>query len=554
MKHLRWVRASALLTVLLVLLAGSALAASSGVLRYGDTGAEVRQLQQALSTLGYKNVTVDGTFGAFTENAVRSFQRDNGLKVDGLAGNATQTLLYKKISSGETALPTATPAPQTTAVPSGGSLFGGNYATIKHGMTGDRVRLLQTALNSAGYGSLKVDGKFGTGTLTAVMVFQRAQGLTVDGAAGKLTLTRLESVLSGGNAPIVTAAPVVTDAPTMPPVSPTTAPGTAWVKPARKLYSGATGEDVKSLQGRLKELGYYTGAIDGKFGTGTLTAVMAFQRDNKLTADGVAGTQTYAKLFPDSAAPTIQPTATPVPTPKPGDTTVTLKKNATGLNVLRMQGALALLDYSPNVYGTYDNTTVAAVKEFQTRNGLTADGIAGPNTLAKLYSGTAVRGTATGGSAVGVGTMAEPPVSQLRLLHWFNEIKPNLKSGASFLVYDPATGLCWKLHLMSAGRHADVEPLTAQDTAIQYRAFGNRNEWGPKPVYVLLPDGRWTVGGLSNVPHGSQTIKGNDFNGQNCLHFLRDMDEAEKNDPKTGVNNQKTIRTFWQWLTGNVVN
>lgn len=557
MMKLRWIRRALLIALALVLTAGVALADTYATLRYGDKGTAVSQMQAALVKLGYKNVSADGIFGAYTENAVRQFQRANGLAVDGLAGSRTLTLLYAQASGTTQApAPTVTTAPVVTVPPAQpSSLFGGNYTTIKHGASGQRVKILQKALNDAGYGKLTVDGKFGTGTLTAVMAFQRANGLTVDGAAGKKTLTKLEAVL-GGTQPVVTATPAPTAAPVVTPAP--TAPASKWTRPTRTLRSGTSGEDVKSLQGRLKELGYYTGSVDGKFGTQTMNAVMSFQRANKLTADGVAGTKTYDKLFVNvtpvvTPAPTAAPTLAPQPTGS-FNTNQTFKKNQSGLDVMRLEGRLALLDYKPSTFGVYDNTTVAAVKDFQTRNGLPADGIAGPQTLAKLFSTSAVRGTATDGSADGVGAMAAPPVSQLQLLHWYNTVKPTLKNGNVFLIYDPATGLSWKLRLMSAGHHADVEPLTSEDTAIQYRAFGNQHDWGPKPVYVLLPDGRWTVAGLSNVPHGSQTLKNNNYDGQNCLHFLRDMDECTKNDPKTGVNNQNTIRTFWKWLTGEVVN
>ena len=65
-------------------------------------------------------------------------------------------------------------------------------------------------------------------------------------------------------------------------------------KPVLKL--GATGNDVKALQEGLEKLGYECGKIDGIFGTQTMIAVKAFQRDRKLTADGIVGTKTWAAL------------------------------------------------------------------------------------------------------------------------------------------------------------------------------------------------------------------------------------------------------------------
>lgn len=62
------------------------------------------------------------------------------------------------------------------------------------------------------------------------------------------------------------------------------------------LRQGASGGEVKELQRRLKEWGYYNGAVDGIYGKGTVAAVKAFQKKNSLTADGVAGIETYKAL------------------------------------------------------------------------------------------------------------------------------------------------------------------------------------------------------------------------------------------------------------------
>ena len=67
------------------------------------------------------------------------------------------------------------------------------------------------------------------------------------------------------------------------------------------LTVGAKGEDVKKCQQRLKDLGYLNGKVDGQFGGGTKRAVIAFQRRNGLTTDGVAGQDTLAKLYAEDA-------------------------------------------------------------------------------------------------------------------------------------------------------------------------------------------------------------------------------------------------------------
>lgn len=61
-------------------------------------------------------------------------------------------------------------------------------------------------------------------------------------------------------------------------------------------YWGSTGDEVIQIQTKLKNWGYYTGAIDGTYGTGTFNAVKKFQQKNGLKADGVAGSETLAAL------------------------------------------------------------------------------------------------------------------------------------------------------------------------------------------------------------------------------------------------------------------
>lgn len=59
---------------------------------------------------------------------------------------------------------------------------------------------------------------------------------------------------------------------------------------------GSRGEEVRKIQNKLKSLGYYTGSVDGIFGSGTRTAVRNFQRDKGLTVDGIAGSKTLSAL------------------------------------------------------------------------------------------------------------------------------------------------------------------------------------------------------------------------------------------------------------------
>lgn len=65
---------------------------------------------------------------------------------------------------------------------------------------------------------------------------------------------------------------------------------------AETLRYGSRGNKVRELQTKLKRWGYYTGSVDGIFGSGTQEAVKAFQRKNGLNVDGIVGKQTADAL------------------------------------------------------------------------------------------------------------------------------------------------------------------------------------------------------------------------------------------------------------------
>ena len=183
----------------------------------------------------------------------------------------------------------------------------------------------------------------------------------------------------------------------------------------------------------------------------------------------------------------------------------------------------------------------------------------GSQTLQKLQkaarSGTSENTVpVSSSSAASSSASVSVSVGKIQLLHWFREVKPSLKSGQALLVYEPTTKISWNLKVYSLGRHADCEPLTKADTENMVKAFGGENTWNQKAVYVRLPDGQWTLASTHDMPHMSGTISDNGFNGHLCVHFLRDMDECEQNDPKYGVANQETIRAAWKALTGETVN
>lgn len=311
----------------------------------------------------------------------------------------------------------------------------------------------------------------------------------------------------------------------------------------RVLKKGMTGSDVTWVQNRLIELGYSL-SLTHLYDDATFNAVKAFQKQNGLTADGLAGSQTFAILKSENAC-------------KAGDQALsysTLRIDDTGDGVRKLQTDLKALGYQVTVNGTYDVETHNAVVAFQQRNSLVISGIADSLTRQTLHSG---RGkpysTPVEELPANEGWTQGPSVSELKLLHWANEIKPTVKTGQTFTVFDPNTNLSWKLVFYSLGRHADSQPVSWRDTQIMNRAFGT-SSWTIHPVYVQLPSGQWTLATMHNRPHLYGSIMDNGFGGHLCVHFLRDMDEARKNDPNYGVNNQVTLRNAWKALTGETVN
>ncbi|WP_202709724.1 peptidoglycan-binding protein [Sporosalibacterium faouarense] len=140
------------------------------------------------------------------------------------------------------------------------------------------------------------------------------------------------------------------------------------------LKLGSKGSEVIKLQNALNTKGYSAGPVDGSYGPMTRAAVIRYQKANNLTVDGMAGPETQASLY--SLSYTV------------------LREGSKGSLVSKLQQNLNAKGYSPGpVDGIYGSLTKNAVIRFQKDNGLTVDGIAGPQTQSTLYNSTVSRGT-----------------------------------------------------------------------------------------------------------------------------------------------------------------
>jgi peptidoglycan hydrolase-like protein with peptidoglycan-binding domain len=148
------------------------------------------------------------------------------------------------------------------------------------------------------------------------------------------------------------------------------------------LSQGASGPAVVELQQLLARAGFSPGPADGAFGPGTRAAVVAFQRARGLSADGVAGPQTFAALR--GTAPS---TPSPSTSTTPASSQPTLSLGASGPAVSELQRALTQAGSSTGgVDGSFGPATRAAVVAFQRARGLSADGVVGPQTWNALSS------------------------------------------------------------------------------------------------------------------------------------------------------------------------
>ena len=176
--------------------------------------------------------------------------------------------------------------------------------------------------------------------------------------------------------------------------------------------------------------------------------------------------------------------------------------------------------YSGSVDGYYGNGTKTAVKNFQKRNGLSASGTVNSKTLAKLNSSSAKKAKSSdssGSKSSGIKT---------ERLNWFNGGSNRIPKGATFKVKDIRTGKVFTVKRWSGANHLDAEPASASDTAIMKKIYGHWS-WKRRPVLVKY-NGRVYAASMNGMPHGTQTIKGNNFNGHFCIHFYGSKTHGSK--------------------------
>ena len=405
----------------------------SDTVRMGDEGNDVKLVQSRLYTLGYYDGKIDGKFGSGTYQAVLTFQECNFLKTDGICGSETIQVLFSDSAIYNGTMPTAAP---TTTV----EITENNVTTIEIGSIGTAVLNVQAKLFELGYYISRLDGVFLDDDMNAVKLFQEVNGLTVDGKAGYET----QKLLFSANAKVA-------------PVSASAEEGTY-----ATLRYGDSGTEVSVMQQRLIELGYLDDDADGKFGLLTKAALLAFQRENGLVRDGIAGNKTLTALYADTATAM--------------DTTQTLRQGMVSSTVRQMQEHLIALGFlNSDADGIFGPVTSLALIAFQKAQRLTADGIAGTLTLGALVDATQEQqDQELAETSPSISGGINP--ASVKYANWYDEIRAIAKKYPNVTVYDYNTGISWHVTLFSFGAHADGYPTTAEDTGKLYQAFGQRSD------------------------------------------------------------------------------
>ncbi|MGN1367403.1 MAG: SH3 domain-containing protein [Aristaeellaceae bacterium] len=196
--------------------------------------------------------------------------------------------------------------------------------------------------------------------------------------------------------------------------------------------------------------------------------------------------------------------------------------------------------YKGKLTDVYTSDVKAAVEAFQSAKGLYVDGIAGSATQHALF----------GTVPIGAGNTdnLDFTIYPVEKIDWFTGgIQDMIPRGANFKVYDVKTGIVWWAHRWAGGNHADIETLTAADSARLCQIYGvknlqeivDKNLWQRRPCLVTIGTRTFacSLDGMQHNPAGD-TIPNNGMNGQICLHFTNSMGHE---NPKVSSSHAEAI-------------
>lgn len=342
---------------------------------------------------------------------------------------------------------------------------------------------------------------------------------------------------------------------------------------------GERSAEIAEIQKALKELKLFDEEATGYFGAVTEEAVKKFQTLHKLTADGVVGPGTLKALFGKTSIADASSSRSVIErkkvnvtyTIKEGDTiwdiadefnvtssSILKYNNLTEDSVLKIGKKIIIPNVikeiiriipaqpetstpqtvaKPTTESNSDDTNVILadlpddiyiVKEGDTLSAIAEDYGVAVKALAE-ENGLDVDDTLSIDQELKIpenAAQAPEPIAEkdtenkLNLgeyLGWFDKVQGIFKKNAVAVVTDIMTGKSFSIKRLYGTNHADVEPLTKEDTAIMKSIYGSWS-WDRRAVLVSI-DGKIIAGSMNGMPHGEEQIKDNNFKGQFCIHF-----------------------------------
>lgn len=298
---------------------------------YASNDSDALKWDRRLYELGYRDSNANGELDEATVIALINFQRANDLEETGEFDDKTVSLLMSEAAKSEREYLSEHAYAYT------------DESTLARGSYGDQVQKLQEALTKFHYFSDECDGSYGDATEAAVYRFQLANGLAETGIADGLVQLRLYEGEPADYEVFLEES---------------------------CAQPGDSGTDVRRLQLRLKNLGFFSGKCTGRYGDGTQQAVKDFQALNGMEVSGNADRDTCRRLYSSRA--------------EKNENAYTVYRGNTDEDTAEICRVLAVLGYPAD--SDFDAKTEMAVCEFQIVNGIDVTGAVNPEMRALLDS------------------------------------------------------------------------------------------------------------------------------------------------------------------------
>lgn len=211
-----------------------------------------------------------------------------------------------------------------------------------------------------------------------------------------------------------------------------------------------------------------------------------------------------------------------ITTASPLNAKETLKLGASGPEVIELQRTLLLQGvYHGPLDGIFGIRTFEAVSLYQIKANLTVDGIVGKKTWVSMQNPQNLISRISNVAPVSRGQIEESSSDRKifgELIPW-SEVTKLIKHQESFNIIDLDTGKSLRAVRNYGTLHMDAEPASLEDTAILKEIYGGKWSWDRRAVLVEFED-KYYAASINSMPHGTGLVKGNNYNGHFCIHFL----------------------------------